>query len=122
MSNADQVNQIDFTPDTGNLYREESITDMRVASIRRLIPIRADGSTDPDRPERFMAHTQLMSPEGPVPLQAVLKATTLDEAFAEFPTAMQAELKDVIAKLQTLRQQQQRQQQQDASRIIVPGR
>ncbi len=119
MSHPEQAQQIDFTPDTSNLYREESITDLKVASIRRLVPIKVDGTADPGRTEVFLAHTQLMSPEGPVPLQATLKATTLDEAFAEFPDAMKAELNQVIAKFQKMRQQQD---QKEDSRIIVPGR
>lgn len=121
MSNPNSSQQIDFTPDTSNLFREESITDMKVASIRRLIPVKADGTDDPSRPAMFIAHTQLMSPEGPLPLQATLKATTLDEAFAEFPAAMEAELNEMVVKLQAMRQQQQ-QQKRDDSRIIVPGR
>ena len=37
MSNGEQGQKIDFTVDKNNLYREESITDIKVASIRRLI-------------------------------------------------------------------------------------
>jgi len=31
---------IDFTLDKGNLYREESLTDLRAGAIRVLIPVR----------------------------------------------------------------------------------
>ncbi|MFP4388112.1 MAG: cytoplasmic protein, partial [Desulfococcaceae bacterium] len=79
---------IDFTVDAQNLYREENITDVKVASIRRLIPIQSDGSDDPNREELFMGHTQLMTPSGPLPIQCSLHAKTLDEALAEFPDAM----------------------------------
>ena len=80
----EQVPEVDFSVDKDNLYREESITDLKTASLRRMIPIKADGSLDDSRPEMFMAHTQLMSPEGPVPLQASLKAGNLEDAMIEF--------------------------------------
>jgi len=125
MSNGGQEQQIDFTVDRKNLYREESITDLKVASIRRLIPITVDGSRDTSRGAVFVAHTQLMSPEGPLPLQARLKATSLDEAIAEFPGAMEQALADMVQHLKKMREQQQQQPppRRDAgSRIIVPGR
>ena len=36
----EEIQGIDFTVDQSNLYREEGITDLKVASIRRLIPIK----------------------------------------------------------------------------------
>jgi hypothetical protein len=119
MSNTGQANEIDFTVDTGNLYREESITDLKVASIRRLTPIKVDGSDDPDRKVIFIGQTQLMSPEGPLPIQAELKADTIEAAIAEFPNAMQKSLAEVIQKLKQY-QQQRKQQKSEDSRIIVP--
>ena len=121
MANAQRPNEIDFTVDTSNLYREESITDLKVASIRRLTPIKADGSEDPDRKPVFIGQTQLMSPEGPLPIQAELQADTYQDAIAEFPAAMQKALAQVIQKLKQMQQQKQ-QQKKDDSRIIVPGR
>ena len=110
--------QIDFKVDMDNLYREEAITDLKVASIRRLIPIKADGSEDTARSPIFVGSTQLMTPEGPLPLQARLNANNMDEAFAEFPGAMQQALNEMIQQMEAMRQQQQK----DESRIIVPGR
>lgn len=127
MSNG-QSQQVDFTVDTTNLYREESITDLKVASIRRMVPVLPDGSEDTGRPTIFVGQTQLMSPEGPVPIQANLEAKDLEEAIAKFPAAMQKSLDEVI---EQVRQYQARQQQEggrvatprgDDSRIIVPGR
>ncbi len=34
--------QIDFKVDTASLYREDAITDLKVASIRRMVPVTAD--------------------------------------------------------------------------------
>ena len=112
---------IDFSVDQDNLYREEALTDLKVASIRRLIPIKADGSDDPSRTPLFYGSTQLMTPEGPLPIQAQLQANNLNEAYAEFPNAMQAALSEMIEKLQQMQKEQQRKQYDD-SRIIVPGR
>ena len=121
MSEGERGQHIDFTVDKSNLYREEAITDIRVASIRRLVPIHIDGSDDDSRPPVFMAQTQLMSPEGPVPLQAALKAVTIEEAIDEFPGAMQKALDHVVKKIDQMRREQA-QKSNDDSRIIVPGK
>ncbi len=115
----------DFKVDQQNLYREEGITDMKVASIRRLVPIKPDGSDDSSRSPVFVGSTQLMTPDGPLPLQARLPANTLKEAFEEFPGAMQNALNEMMQRLEQLQQQHQKQQQQqkrESSRIIIPGR
>ena len=119
MSDLGQTGQIDFTVDQTNLYREESITDLKVASIRRLIPINADGTEDKSRTPVFIGHTQLMSPEGPLPIQAQLSANNIAEALDVFPDAMKQALAEVVERI---KQMQQKQQQDDKSRIIVPGR
>ena len=92
MSETEQAGKIDFTVDTNNLYREEAITDLKVASIRRLVPVNADGTEDKSRTPLFMGHTQLMSPEGPVPIQSKLEANNLEEAISLFPEAMERRL------------------------------
>ena len=114
MANED-VQKIDFSVDKNNLYREEGITDLKVASIRRMVPILPDGSEDGSRSPIFVGATQLMSPEGPVPIQASIPAATLEEALDAFPAAMQQSLERVIDEARKHRQE-------EASRIIVPGR
>lgn len=114
-----QTPEIDFTVDANNLYREESITDIKVASIRQLIPIKADGTDDASRKPIFYGHTQLMSPQGPVPIQAPLEAETLEEAMAIFPSAMKTAMDQLLEKYKQMAEQQQ---QKEDSRIIVPGR
>lgn len=122
MSNAGQTNNIDFTVDKSNLYREESFTDLKVASIRRLVPVNLDGTEDTSRTPIFVGHTQLMSQEGPLPIQARLSATSMEEALKEFPPAMERALAEMVEKIKQVQAQQQQQQQRDESRIIVPGR
>ena len=68
MADLKNSQDVDFTIDQNNLYREESITDLKVGSIRRLLPIKADGTDDPGRAPIFMGHSQVMTPEGPLPL------------------------------------------------------
>lgn len=89
--------KINLSVDRNNLYREDSVTDIKVAAIRRLTPIKADGSDDDSRDPIFMGQTQLMSPSGPILLQSMLEARTLEEAMDKFPTAMQKEVDKAMA-------------------------
>lgn len=113
--------QIDFTVNKAGLYREVMFTDLRAASIRKLVPILADGTDDKNRNVIFIGATQLMTPEGPLPIQTKLTATTLEKALDEFPNAMRQALAEVVDEIRKLQQEQQRQPKDD-SRIIVPGR
>jgi uncharacterized protein YyaL (SSP411 family) len=122
MGDFDDSQHIDFTVDQGNLYREESISDLKVASIRQLIPIKPDGSEDPSRTALFMGHTQIMTPEGPLPLQAQLEANNLAEAYDVFPDAMQKALAEMVRQIQELQRREQEKKADGDSRIIVPGR
>ncbi len=97
MPSNDPQHTIDFTVDRNNLYREESFTDVKVAAIRRLTPVKPDGSDDESRDFIFMAQTQLMSPSGPVVLQSILDAGNLEQAMERFPKAMQKEMDRVMA-------------------------
>ena len=114
MENA-QTNSIDFTVDKKNLYREETFTDLKVASIRRLIPVKPDGTIDKSRNTIFVGQTHLMSPDGPVPLQNVIQAKGLQQAVKKFPEAMQTAMDQLVEKAQKMKQKEE-------SRIIVPGR
>ncbi len=89
--------EINLNVDRNNLYREDSVTDIKVAAIRRLAPIKADGSDDDSRDPIFMGQTQLMSPSGPLLLQSLLEALTLEEAIEKFPAAMQKEVEKAMA-------------------------
>ncbi len=114
--------QIDFKVDTSNLYREDAITDLKVASIRRMLPVTPDGKDDPSRSPVYFGHTQILTPQGPLPLQARLMANNLQEAIAAFPEAMEKEMAQMVQELRKMQAEEQKKQQQDQSRIIVPGR
>ena len=113
-----QDQQINFEIDRQHLYREESLTDLKVAVIRKLIPILPDGTDDKSRSPIFVGHTQVMSPEGPIPLQAELAAANLEDAMSAFPRAMEQAMAEMIEQIKQL----QREQQHQESRIITPGR
>jgi len=100
--------------DRENLYLEEVFTDLKVATLRRLTPIKADGSPDTTRPVLFHAQTQLMSQMGPLPVNAAIDASNLEEAMQKFPEAIAAAIERMIEEAKEL-------QRQEASRIIVPG-
>ena len=86
MSEAEQNLVAEISVDPDSLYREEIFTDLRVATIRRLTPIRPDGSEDTSREVIFVAQTTLMSQSGPLPVQCPVEATSLQEAMERFPT------------------------------------
>jgi len=100
MASNNPKTQINLTVDRKNLYREESFTDIKVAAIRQLTPVNPDMSPDDSRRPLYMGQTQLMTPSGPVMLQSILEATTLDEAIEKFPAAMQKEVDNVMAQVQ----------------------
>lgn len=117
MSQQDEFNRRsiqEIEVDINNLYREEVYTDLQVASIRRLVPVRPDGSVDTSRTMLFSGMTQIMTPQGALPLQVAIEAATLEEAFKKFPAAVQ---RGVDEMMQELREMQRR----EASRIVVPG-
>ena len=113
--------QINFKVDTSNLYREDAITDLKVASIRRMIPVSADGQDDASRSPVFFGHTQIMTPQGALPLQAKLMANNLKEAIEVFPEAMEQEMAHMVQQIRKMQEEEQKKQHED-SRIIVPGR
>jgi len=117
----DENQNVNFSVDKNNLYKEESVTDLKVASIRKLIPVKSDGTKDNDRKTIFVGHTQLMSPQGPIPIHSPLKGNSLEEAIDEFPGAMKIALSDMVEKAKKMQQEQQKQKNDD-SRIIIPGR
>jgi hypothetical protein len=104
----------DVKMDMANLYREEAYTDLKTGGIRKLVPVKLDGSEDTSRAPVFTGHTQLMSPHGPLPLQGAIDAKTLEEAVLKFPQAME----DAMNKMIEEAQQYQREQ---ANKIITPA-
>jgi hypothetical protein len=111
-----QINSFDFTVDKSNLYREESFTDLKVASIRRLTPIKPDGSVDKTRKTLYAGQTNLITKEGAVPIKNGIQAKELQQAIKKFPEAMQEALDRLVEEME------KRKQKEEGPRIIVPGR
>jgi hypothetical protein len=112
------VDSLDLTLDQQNLYREENYTDLKAGSVRRLVPVKPDGRPDEERTEIYIGTTQLMTNEGPLPVQARLMANSFQEALGVFPEAMRQATREMIAEFEKL---QQKMKSEAESRIIVPG-
>ena len=97
-----------------NLYREEVYTDLRVATIRRLVPVKSDGTVDASRQELFSGQTNLMSQAGPLPVECPIDAASLDDALAKFPDAIKQAVEHLVEEAKEMRRR-------EASRIVVPG-
>lgn len=100
-----QIKHDDFSVDKKNLYREETITDFKIATIKILTPIHMDGSEDTSRSKRFFGETQMVSPEGPIPVRAMIPATTYEEAMDEFPKVMEKALHDLVEQVKQMKNQ-----------------
>ena len=110
---------IQLEVNVNNLFREETITDMKYASIRVLTPIKLDGSDDDSRKVVYIASTQVMSPYGTIPVHTPVEADSLADACAKFPE----EINKAVAKMmEDAQRMEQQRQQQEQSRIITPGR
>ena len=104
----------ELSVDRDNLYREEVVTNLKAATLRRLMPIRVAGTADDSRTPLFLAETQLMTQGGVLPVQARLEAETLEAAIDIFPEAINAAVERMV---EEAREMQRREQ----SRIVVPG-
>lgn len=99
--------------DPAALYQEEIFTDRRAGTIRRLKPIKVDGSDDPSRAVLFSGQTQLLTPAGVLPLVFDIEAKSLDEAINQFPEGVKVALEQAIDEAREMRREA-------ASRIVVP--
>ena len=117
---------VDFRIDRSNLYREESFTDLKVGSIKCLTPVKADGSEDKTRKKLFLGSTNVMTAQGPIPIQGMIQAKELQQAIKKFPEAMDAAMDRLIEEARKYQEKQQAEEesqiQKPDSRIIIPGR
>lgn len=111
---SDSIRLDDLKVDADNLYREEVYSDLRVATIRKLSPVKSDGSADDGRPTMWSVETQILTPQGLVPVHAPVDAVTLSEVIEKFPAAIQAGLDRMIEEAREMRRQ-------SANRIVSPA-
>jgi hypothetical protein len=111
----EQTASINLAVNRTDLYREESFTDLRACTIRQLSPVNPDGSPDKGRKILYVGQTHVVTPAGPLPIQGVIQAKDLQQAFKKFPEAMKTAMEHLI-------EEAKKAQQQEQSRIVVPGR
>lgn len=99
--------------DVTELYREDTYTDRRAGTLRRMTPVTTDGAEDATRPVLFAGQTQLLTPGGVLPLAFEIPARDLAEAIERFPEAVKMALNDAIEEAREMRRE-------SASRIVVP--
>jgi len=97
-----------------DLYREEIFTDLRMGTIRKLIPVTADGSDDETREVRFSGQAQIMTPGGALPISFEIEAKTIGEAVIAFGPAAEKGIEITVRELEEMRRQA-------ASGIVLPG-
>jgi hypothetical protein len=102
----------ELSVNAANLYREEVFTDLEVATIRRLTPVKEDGSEDPSRPTIFVGATQLMTQVGALPVSAEIEAKDLREAIAKFPEKIAESVQRMMAEAREMQRREQ-------SRVVV---
>jgi hypothetical protein len=103
----------DIRIDATQLYREDVFTDRRAGTLRKMTPIKPDGSDDPSRTVLFAGQTQLLTPAGVLPLMFEIEAATLQQAIDMFPDAVKVALEQAIDEAREMRREQ-------SSRIVVP--
>lgn len=104
----------DSKMDATSLYREDIVTDRKVGTIRRMTPLKIDGSDDAARPTLYVGEAQIMTNAGPLPINFEIEAASLGEAVEKFGDAAKEAVERTVRELQELRRQQ-------ASSIVVPG-
>ncbi len=114
MNSSEKRTLADIRVDQNNLYREETFTDLKVGTIRRLMPVRSDGSPDETRRPIFTGQTQVMSSMGPVPVQCPIEAKSLEGALQKFPEALEQAVERMVEEAKEIRRQ-------ESTRIVVPG-
>jgi hypothetical protein len=111
MASQPELPEIKLDPQA--LYREETFTDRRAGTIRRLTPVTVNGDTDASRPTLFSGQTQLLTPAGVLPLVFEIEAQTLEDALKKFPESVKVALDEAIEEAREMRREA-------ASRIVVP--
>lgn len=108
---AEQAPELEMDP--ANLYREEIFTDRKVGTLRRMSPVKTDGSDDGTRKVVFVGETQIMTPVGALPLAFEIDAATVGEAAEKFAEVAGVAVERAVRELQEMRRQA-------SSSIVIP--
>jgi hypothetical protein len=116
-----ETKKLDFSLDRSNLFLEETFTDLKVGTLKRFTPVLPDGSLDKSRRTVFLGQTSIHTPHGPLPLQNIIVAKDLAQAFKRFPEAMDEAMQQLIEEAAKAEPEQASPLiQTPESRIIVP--
>jgi hypothetical protein len=99
--------------DPDKLYLEEVLTDRRIGTLRRLTPVKRDGTPDAGRAVAYVGETQILTPAGSIPIAFEIDATSLAEAAEKFAGLAKDAIDRTVRELQELRRQA-------SSSIVVP--
>lgn len=105
--------ELEIQLDAADLYREETFTDRRVGTLRRLTPVDRHGDDDPARPTLYVGQAQLWTQMGPLPISFEVEADSLEAALAAYPEAARGAIEQTLEEAREMRRQQ-------ASQIVVP--
>lgn len=103
----------ELTMDPTSLYREETITDRRVGTIRILSPINSAGDSDTERDTMYVGETQIMTPMGALPITFQIDAKTIDEAVEKYGDSGKVAVEKAVKEIQEMRREA-------ASSIVLP--
>jgi len=95
------------------LCREEIYTDGKVGTLRCMVPVNVDGSTDASRPMRFVGEAQILTPAGALPLSFEVDGDTLAEAVQNYAAAAKEGIERAVREIQEMRRQQ-------SSGLVIP--
>ncbi|MDX2348951.1 MAG: hypothetical protein QNK32_01045 [Porticoccus sp.] len=106
--------QTDAKMNPAELYREETFTDQKIGTIRRLTPVTPEGEADTSREVLYSGATQVMTPMGALPINFALEANTIGEAAEKFGPAAEVAVERTAKEMEEMRREQ-------ASKIVIPG-
>jgi hypothetical protein len=103
----------DIRVDPNALYLEEVFTDRRVGTIRRLTPVKKDGTREQSKAVLYVGETQVLTPAGALPIGFEIGAGSLEEAAEKFGSLAREAIERTVKELQEMRRQA-------ASSIVIP--
>jgi hypothetical protein len=95
--------QVSAKMDEKDLWKEDVFTDRKVGTIRRLVPVKADGTADASRKAVYVGEAQLMTPAGALPLTFEIPGDTLEAAVAGYADAVQLAFTETMEELKEMR-------------------
>ncbi|MEK6796218.1 MAG: hypothetical protein AABZ39_15670 [Spirochaetota bacterium] len=96
-----------------SLYREETFSDLGVATIRVMTPVKPDGTKDAARAVLYTGQASIVTEMGQLPLSFALEAASVEDAFKKFPDGMKKAFDEMMQEIREMRREQQ-------NRIVVP--